>query len=194
MVEDMAPSCDKAQYGNEEGLSVQHYLVKMLHQILINLEKNSQSEAFAVIISMIDWSQAFDRQSHGLGIESFIRNGVRPSLIPVLLSFFQDRTMRVKWNGKLSSSRKLPGGGPQGDVLGIIEYKSQSDDNTSFLDDNEKFKYIDDLSILEVINLVLCGISSYNSRQQVPSDIATNNKFIINENLKTQDYLHQISQ
>ena len=54
MVDDMAPNCDKAQYGNEEGLSVQHYLVKMLHQILIDLEKNSQSEAFAVIISMID--------------------------------------------------------------------------------------------------------------------------------------------
>ena len=194
MVEDMAPHCDKAQYGNEEGLSVQHYLVKMLHQILTNLDNNSQSEAFAVIISMIDWSQAFDRQSHVLGIESFIKNGVRPSLIPVLLNFFQDRTMQVKWNGKLSSSRILPGGGPQGDVLGIIEYKSQSDDNTNFLDDNKKFKYIDDLSILEVINMVLCGISSYNSKQQVPSDIAVSNKFIINENLKTQDYLNQISQ
>ena len=42
LVEDMAPSSDQAQYGNEEGLSVQHYLVKLLHQVLINLERNSQ--------------------------------------------------------------------------------------------------------------------------------------------------------
>jgi hypothetical protein len=64
LVKDMAPTCDKSQYGNVEGLSVQHYLIKMLHQILLKLDTNSQSQSFAVIMSMIDWSQAFDRQSH----------------------------------------------------------------------------------------------------------------------------------
>ena len=138
----MAPTCDKSQYGNVKGMSVQHYLIKMLHQILLNLDSNSQSESFAVIMSMIDWSQAFDRQSHKLGINSFIENGVRPSLIPVLLSYFQDRSMKVKWNKELSTSRDLPGGGPQGGSLGILEYKSQLDDNTDFLDANEKYKYM----------------------------------------------------
>ena len=110
----------------------------MLHQILTNLDTNNQSESIAVLMGMIDWSQAFDRQSHKLGVQSFIDNGVRPALIPVLLNFFQDRTMQVKWKGKLSSSRSLPGGGPQGGTLGIIEYKSQSDDNTEFLGPDEK--------------------------------------------------------
>ena len=189
----MAPSSDQAQYGNEEGLSVQHYIVKLLHQVLTSLERNSQSEAFAVVMSMVDWSKAFDRQSHVLGVHSFIDNGVHPSLIPVLLSFFQERTMQVKLYGKLSRNRKLPGGGPQGDILGIIEYKSQSNDNTDFLDTESKFKYIDDLSVLEVLNMVLCGISSYNSKQQVPSDIGISNHYINNRNFKTQDYLTQIS-
>ena len=101
LVADMAPTSDKAQYGNEEGLSVQHYLIKMLNQILTQLDRNSRLQSFAVIMSMIDWSQAFDRQDHKLGIQSFIDNGVRPSLIPILLSFFQERTMTVKWNGKI---------------------------------------------------------------------------------------------
>ena len=193
LVEDMAPSSDQAQYGNEEGLSVQHYLVKLLHQVLTSLERNSQSEAFTVVMSMVDWSKAFDRQSHVLGVQSFIDNGVRPSLIPVLLSFFQERTMQVKLYGKLSCNRKLPGGGPQGDILGIIEHKSQFNDNTDFLDTESKFKYIDDLSVLEVLNMVLCGISSYNSKQQVPSDIGISNHYINNGNFKTQDYLTQIS-
>ena len=193
LVADMASTCDKAQYGNVKGVSVQHYLVKMLHQVLLNLDKQSQSESFAVLVSMIDWSKAFDHQSHILGLQSFIDNGVRPSLIPILLNFFQDREMKVKWNKKISTSRALPGGGPQGGTLGILEYKSQSDDNTDFLSQKEKFKFIDDLSILEVINLILCGISSYNANQHVPSDIATENKFIDSSNLKTQNHLKQIS-
>ena len=114
LVADMALTCDKTQYGNVKGLSVQHYFIKMLHHILTQLDTNNQSESFAVIMSMTDWSQAFDRQSHKLGIQSFIDNGVRSSLIPVLISFFQDWSMKVRWNGKLSSSRNLPGGGPQG--------------------------------------------------------------------------------
>ena len=194
LVADMAPKGDVAQYGNEEGLSVQHYLIKMLHEILTKLDNNNnQSDSFAVLMSMIDWSQAFDRQSHKLGIQSFIDNGARPSLIPILLSFFQERKMQVKWNGRLSSTKNLLGGGPQGGTLGIVEYKSQSNDNTDFLESNEKYKYIDDLSILELVNLILHGISSYNCKQQVPSDIRIGNKFLHNKDFKTQDYLNQIS-
>ena len=108
LVEDMDSSADKAQYGNVQGVSVQHYLTKMLHQILLSLDTNNQSQSFAVIMSMIDWSKAFDHQSHILGVQSFIDNGVRPSLIPILLNFFQDRKMRFKWKKNLNSSRNLP--------------------------------------------------------------------------------------
>jgi hypothetical protein len=189
----MAATRDKSQYGNENGLSVQHYLIKMLHKILVALDTNNQSESFAVILNMIDWSQAFDRLSHRLGVQSFIDNGVRASSIPTSLSLFQDRTMEVKWKGQFSSSRPLPGGGPQGGTLGIIEYTSQTNDNTDFIDIDEKFKFIDDLSVLEVINLILQGISSYNPKQQVPSDIAIGNKFIHSDHLKSQVYLDKIA-
>ena len=74
-----------------------------------------------------------------------------------------------------------------------MEYKSQSNENTDFLDEKEKFKFIDDLSILEVINLILSGISSYNVKQQVPSDISTGHKFFQSDHFKTQDYLNKIS-
>ena len=193
LIKDMAPTCDKAQYGNTEGLSVQHYLVKLIHQVLIGLDTNKKSESYAVIMSMIDWAQAFDRQSHVLGLQSFIDNGVRPSLIPILLSFFQDRRMRVKWKGGLSSEKFLPGGGPQGGLLGTLEYTSQSDGNTNFLTEKEKYKFIDDLSFLELLNLLMCGIASYNSKQHVPSDVGIDMEFIPAVNLKTQRYLKNIS-
>ena len=116
---------------------------------------------------MIDWSRAFDRQCPKLGIESFIKNGVRLELIPILISYFQDRKMRVKWHGELSRERDLPGGGPQGATIGILEYVSQSTSNVDFLDNDLQFKYIDDLSILEIINLVTIGITSYNFHNQI---------------------------
>ena len=135
-------------------ISIQHYLANIMHKILTRLDENSTSKSIAVILNMVDWSQAFDRQSHKLGIKSFLDNGVRPSLIPVLINFFQDREMIVKWKGLHSKVRPLPGGGPQGGTLGIEEYLSQSNDNVDFLNHDEKYKFIDDLSILEIINLI----------------------------------------
>ena len=84
----MAPSRDPSQYGNEKRISRHHYLIKLLNRVLTAVDTNSQKEAFAVIVQMIDWSQAFDRQSHELGIQSFLKNGVRHSLIPILVSFY----------------------------------------------------------------------------------------------------------
>ena len=83
MISDMQSKMDPAQYGNQKGFSIQHYLIKMLHRILTVLDNNSRRETFAVIANLIDWNNAFPRQCPKLGIESFIRNGVRPfTLLP----------------------------------------------------------------------------------------------------------------
>ena len=70
----------------------------------------------------------------------------------------------------------------------------QSNDNCDGLTAEEKFKFIDDLSILEVINLLTVGISSYFSKLHVPNDIASDNGYIASENLKTQDTINKISE
>ena len=171
VIQDMKPTRDPAQYGNEKKVSAQHYLIKMLNRVLTAVDTNSQREAIAVIISMVDWSNAFDRQAHKLGIQSFIKNGVRPSLIPVLISFFQNRPMKVKWNKESSSTHTLNGGGPQGGLMGILEYLSQTNNNTDFLADEDKFKFIDDLSFLEIINLI--GLSSFNLKQVMLNTTST---------------------
>ena len=94
--EDMQYTRDRAQYGNQKKMSLQHYLVKMMHKILTSIDQNSINQSMAVILTMVDWKQAFDRQSHVQGIQSFIDNGVRPSMIPILISFFKNRRMQVK--------------------------------------------------------------------------------------------------
>ena len=81
MISDMSELRDKSQYGNLKGVSVNHYLIKMIHEILLSVDKNTSNEKFAVICTLIDWRQAFDRQCPKLGINSFMKNGVRRSLI-----------------------------------------------------------------------------------------------------------------
>ena len=194
LISDMKPSSDPSQFGNEKGISVQHCLIKMLDTIHKQLDINNEKEAYAAIISMVDYSQAFDRQCPLLGVQSFIRNGVRRDLIPILISFFQNRKMKVKWNGIISTTRDLPGGGPQGSTTGLLEYKSQTNNNCDFVPTDKRYKWVDDLSILEMINLLSVGLASYNFKQHVASDIGINQKYLSNENIQTQQYSQSISE
>ena len=194
IVSDMSQKLDPSQYGNRAGVSVQHYLMKMLHQILLKLDNNQQVDTFAVLAAMIDWKQAFPRQDPTLGVQSFIDNGVRGTLVPLLVNYFQNRVMSVKWHKTLSSPRNLSGGGPQGATLGLLEYLSQSNDNADHIDPENRFKWLDDLTTLEVINLLTIGISCFNIKAQVPNDIPVHNGFLDSQNLETQVYINKISQ
>ena len=53
--------------------------------------------------------------------------------------------------------------------------------------------YIDDASTLEVINLLSIELASYNSKQQIPSNIPDSNQFIPNEHLKSQIYFEKLN-
>ena len=102
--------------------------------------------------------------------------------------------MRVKWHNKLSTERDLPGGGPQGSSLGLHEYDSQSNDNADFLLPEDKYKFVDDLSILEVINLIAVGLAAYNFKQHVASDVGTHQLFLPSDNISSQSYMNNISE
>ena len=105
IISDMQATIDPAQYGNQRGKSINHYLIKMINRILTSLDNNSRRQTFAVVANLIDWSKAFPRQCPKLGVQSFIDNGVRPGLIPVLINYFQNRKMCVKWHGCKSVPR-----------------------------------------------------------------------------------------
>ena len=122
----------------------------------------------AVVAALIDWSAAFDRQDPTIAIHKFLKLGLRSSLVQILVSYLQDRKMTVRFNSKTSEMHDLPGGGPQGTLIGGIEYSVQSDDNGDFLEDDEKFKYIDDMSMLEFICMTGLLVS-YDVHSHVPS-------------------------
>ena len=101
--------------------------------------------------------------------------------------------MSVKWHGCRSTVRKVTGGGPQGATIGLLEYLSQSNKCADNVNESERFRFLDDLSILEIINLLTVGLSSFNLKQQIPNDIATHNQYISPDNLQSQEWLDAIS-
>ena len=95
-------------------------------------------------------------------------------------------------HGLTSFTRDLPGGGPQGCTFGLLEYKSNSNNNVDHVPPHMRFKFVDDLSVLEKLSLILIGLSSYNFRNHVASDIGTHQKYLPNINIQSQNYLDQI--
>jgi hypothetical protein len=127
-----------------------------------------------------------------MAIKNFLNIGVRPSLIPVLVSYLKDRKMKVKFNGQESQEHSLNGGGPQGTLLGGIEYLVNSNDNADSVEPEDRFKYIDDLSVLHLI--IMTGLlTSYDFRSHVASDIHIDRQYLPPDAFGTQCALDSIS-
>ena len=117
--------------------------------------------------------------------------GVRRSLIPIIMEYMEDRRMTVRYNSAWSRWHTLVGGSPQGSWMGQMAYIAASDDAARGLEDEDQYKYCDDLTILELI--ALGGVlNDYNFKEHVPSDIACDQLFLNPTNLKTQENLHEI--
>ena len=190
ILEDISPKIDSSQFGNQKGTSTEHLMVKLMDRILKLIDQNPNRSA--VIATLLDWSSAFDRQDATLAIKKFLSMGVRAEIVPILASYLTGRQMQVKYNDKYSSTYWLPGGGPQGTLIGLIEYFVQSNDNADCVEPDMRFKYVDDLSVLELV--MLHGLlTEYNFHQHVASDIGIDEYYVPATSLKSQQYIDQIS-
>ena len=90
-------------------------------------------------------------------------------------------------------TKKLKGGGPHWSAFGIWEYLSQSNDNVNCVNESERFKFVDNLSFLEILYLLSVVIASYNFRAHIPSHIPVHNQVIPAENLISQQQLTEIN-
>ena len=100
--------------------------------------------------------------------------------------------MQVRVNNTYSKTHKLPGGGPQGTLLGLIEYFVQSNDNANCVDPKLRFKFVDDLTVLELV--MMTGLlTEYNFKAHVASDIGIDELFIPAASLETQSNLNNIA-
>ena len=93
----------------------------------------------------------------------------------------------------MSSLRNLNGGGPQGGTLGIWEYLSLTNNNLDFVDAESRFKFVDDASTLEILNLLSIGLATYNVKSHIPNNIPSHNQIIPQEHLESQKHLEKLN-
>ena len=158
---------DVNQYGGTRGKSINHYLIDLITFILYNQDL---TESRAVLAAMIDYEKAFNRQNHQILITILSDMGVPGWLLKIVIGFLQNRTLIVNYKGEKSGSKEMPGGGPQGTILGmflfiiLINLAGFAEQNTHIghlitraanrSEMPEKhWKYVDDLTLAEVINL-----------------------------------------
>ena len=190
IIEDVFNKLDIGQFGGRKGMGTEHMIVCILDRILKLIDKYPDKSA--VISASLDWAAAFDRQDPTLAIKKFIDMGVRPSLIPVLISYLSNRKMKIRFNGEESEFLDLIGGGPQGTLLGQIEYLIQSNSNADSISEEDIFKYIDDMTILQLV--CLSGLLiDYNFKEHVASDIPVDQKYLPPSSYKTQNQLDSIA-
>ena len=61
IISDIKYHLDESQYGNQKGISINHYLINMIHKILTNAHSKS-TEVTVVLAILIDWKDAFPNQ------------------------------------------------------------------------------------------------------------------------------------
>ena len=104
--------------GGIPGSSVVHYLVRMLHWILQKLD-NSASEP-AVLATLIDFSKGFNRMSPVILVTLLSDLNIPTCALRLIISYLSHRSMVTTYNGAVSGSQQLCGGGPQGSLLIVI--------------------------------------------------------------------------
>ena len=162
LIEIIQPFLDPEQYG-VKGSSITHYLLKFLHFIQSSLDISKPN---LVMAAFIDMSKAFNRVDHNLLIEDLYNMKCPSWLLRIMYSFLSNRVLIFNYKGSQSSPKNLPGGAPQGTLLGVICFIVKF--NGALLrppvirpvtsqSDYCKAKYMDDISV--AINLLLDKLS-----------------------------------
>ena len=189
ITEDIGNKIDINQFAGKKGVGTEHLLVAMVDRVLGQLDQVGMR---AVIKAAVDWASAFSRTDPTLTITKFITMGVRSSLVNILIEFLEERQMTVNFNSEESSLFSLIGGGPQGSWTGQACFITASDDNAAHVSQDDRFKFSDDLNILEVVMLGHI-LTEYDFSSHVASDIKLGDKFLPTHELQSQVNLDQIA-
>ena len=113
-------------------------------------------------------------------------------IVKLLSSYMTSRQMSIKFNGEESTLITLCGGFPAGSVIGQDCYLVASNNAAGEVNIEDRFCYIDDLEILELV--MLSGIlQEYDGHSYVPSDLPLDYKYLPGMSTVTQTNLDCIS-
>ena len=157
---------DPKQFGGLKGSSISHYMIELVNYILHNQDYNLP---IAVLICAVDFSKAFNRINHNLIITKLSDMGVPGWLLNIVMGFLTERVMLVRYKEATSETKPLPGGGPQGTLLGLLLFlilinycgeQDYSDVGSQITQPKRIFtpstfhaKFVDDMTVAEAFNI-----------------------------------------
>ena len=107
-------------------------------------------------------SKAFNRVDHNILIEDLYNMKCPAWLLKTIFSFLSNRVLIFTYQGQHSTPKSLPGGAPQGTLLGVIFFIVKFNSallrpnmirHLSFQNGSTKAKYMDDVSLAASVNL-----------------------------------------
>ena len=110
---------DPAQFALP-GSSCSHALISIINFIL---EKTDDPNKPTAIVNLLaDWSKAFNKVNHNIVIRILKALKVPEWMLRLLLSYLKNRKMILRFRNCSSHPKDLPGGCPQGTLIGVILY------------------------------------------------------------------------
>ena len=108
---------DNRQFGATKGKFITHYFIEIVNFILYNQDLKIPH---AVLLTLVDFSKAFNRSNHNILITLLSDMGVPGWFLKIVASFLKKRKLIIRQKGKTSKTMEMPGGTPQGSSLGCF--------------------------------------------------------------------------
>ena len=102
------------------GASCSHALIKLIDFILLSTDDSNIPTA--VVNLLADWSKAFNKCNHNIITRILLTMKVPQWQIRLIMSYLENRKMKLRFRGCVSDPEDMPGGMPQGTLLGVILY------------------------------------------------------------------------
>ena len=145
-----------AQFGFRRNLSCELALTTLMEYL-----RNALDSGNDIIAVFLDLSKAFDTIDHELLLHKLQYYHFDVPLIALISNYLTSRTIKVKVNGKLSQSKLLNIGVPQGSVLGPLLFIIFINDMCSLKLNSQIILFADDTTITvkgpnpeSIINLI----------------------------------------
>ena len=103
-----------------KGSSCTHALIKIINFIMKNTDTSNTPRA--VLNLLADWHKAFNKINHNIVVKILISMQVPEWIQRLVVSYLEKRKMHVRFRDVTSKNREMPGGAPQGTLLGGILY------------------------------------------------------------------------
>ena len=134
---------DPMQFGNKQGVSTTHMLIKLLHEWQSQLDLGH-----SVRVVFLDYSKAFDRVNHNILLDKLAQLNVSPHMLKWFASFLINRTQCVKLGDATTTSLTMNGAVPQGALFGMEGFLALINDLKPPL---PLYKYVDDSTTYDII-------------------------------------------